>query len=107
MALTLREQELLIRFARDKTEVTMTGTGPYWTRQLEKLLARTGGCGESLSADVYRITVPIDRVRLFAPKRQMTLSDEERARRRDILSAARSEYRKSEPEMFDEGEDTP
>ena len=45
--------------------------------ELEKLLTRVPGQGAYLSAEVYRIMVRLNRLRLLAPKRQM--SDEQRA----------------------------
>ena len=81
--ITLAEQELVIRVARDETDVTITGTGAYWVRQLEKLLARVPGQGEHISAEVYRVVVPLNRLSLLTPKRQVTLSDEQREKLRN------------------------
>ena len=102
--MTLAEQELVIRVARDETNVTITGSGAYWTRQLEKLLTRVPGQGEHLSAEVYRIVVPLTRLRLLAPKRQMTLSDTARENLRNRFKNSPTGVEESTPDIFDEGD---
>jgi len=104
--MTLSEQEIVIRVARDETDVTITGTGAYWIRQLEKLLTRVPGPGEHISADVYRIVVPLHRVRLIAPKRQMTLSDAARENLRNRFKNSAAGLANPEPDIFDEGGET-
>jgi hypothetical protein len=90
MSLTLSEQEIVIRVALDETEITATGTGGPWVRYLQTLVARVGGTGTQLSPKVYRAVLPRDQVNLLVPKKRTVLSDEEKVRRRALLSKVRA-----------------
>jgi hypothetical protein len=103
--MTLEEQELVIRLARDETMVTATGTGAYWTRYLQRLATRLGVAGEPLSPEVFRVRFPLDRLRLLTVKRHLRLTDADRARRRQRFTASHTDSANATNEIATEGTD--
>jgi hypothetical protein len=70
VSLSAAEHELVIRVARDETEVTYTGTGGMWVGRLQRLAKQCGCVGEYLSPEVYRVCIPTSQVRPLAAKKK-------------------------------------